>query len=238
MLDNRVFGLTFVCKQAANAAKNKIAMKSTCKTPMGELEIHTLGHASLLLRIGKYVIYVDPYSEVCDYTGMPKADLILITHDHYDHLDPKALKPITAVSTTVIGNPDVAEQVKNAISLRNGEMTSWNGIAIKAVPAYNTTGRNPAGEFFHPKGVGNGYVLNFDGFRMYIAGDTELIPEMSSCKGIDVAFLPKNLPYTMSDEMFVQVARTIAPKILYPYHYSEVDVDALRKALPGMEVRL
>lgn len=218
--------------------KNKNAMKSICKTPMGELEIHTLGHASLLLRIGKYVIYADPYSEVCDYTGMPKADLILITHDHYDHLDTKALKPITAVSTTVIGNPDVAQQVKNAISLRNGEMTSWNGIAIKAVPAYNTTGRKQDGDFFHPKGVGNGYVLNFDGFRVYIAGDTELILEMSACKGIDVAFLPKNLPYTMSDDMFVQAARTVAPKILYPYHYSEVDVDALSKALPGMEVRL
>ena len=213
-------------------------MKSTCQTPMGELEINTLGHASLLLRLGKLVIYADPYSEACDFSGFPKAGLVLITHDHYDHLDFTALKPVLTAGTTVVGNTDVAAQVEGAISLRNGEMTSWNGIAIKAVPAYNTTGRKPDGEFFHPKGVVNGYVLDFEGFKVYIAGDTELIPEMVAQKGVDVAFLPKNLPYTMSDVMFVQAAKAVNPKILYPFHYSEVDVEALRRELPEMEVRL
>ena len=163
---------------------------------------------------------------------------MLITHDHYDHLDPEALRPILTPSTTVIANPDAASHLAGAISLRNGEMTSWKGIAIKALPAYNTTGRNPSGEFFHPRGVGNGYLMDFDGFRVYVAGDTEFIPEMSACRGVDVAFLPKNLPYTMSDEMFVEAARFISPKVLYPYHYFEVDIDSLRRALPGIEVRL
>ncbi len=205
---------------------------------MGELEIHTLGHASLLLRLGRETIYTDPYSQVCSFTGLPKASLVLITHDHYDHLDPEALRPILASSTTVIANPDAAVQLEGAISLRNGEMTSWTGIAVKALPAYNTTGRNPDGEFFHPRGVGNGYLMDFDGFRVYVAGDTEFIPEMSACRGVDVAFLPKNLPYTMSDEMFVEAARFIAPKVLYPYHYFEVDIESLRRELPGIEVRL
>ena len=213
-------------------------MKSTCKTPMGELEIDTLGHASLLFRLGKDTIYVDPYSQACDFTELPKASLVLITHDHYDHLDEKALRAILTSATTVIANPDAAARIEGAVSLRNGEMTSWKGIAIKAVPAYNTTGRNPDGEFFHPPGVGNGYLLDFDGFRVYIAGDTELIPQMAACRGVEVAFLPKNLPYTMSDGMFVEAARVVSPKVLYPYHYFEEDADALRRALPDIEVRL
>ena len=213
-------------------------MKSSCNTPMGLLEIRTLGHASVQLRLGRDILYVDPYSQVYDFSTLPKATAVLITHDHYDHLDRKALEPLLGPSTTVIGNPDVARVLPGTVSLRNGEMTSCCGIAVKAVPAYNTTGRNEDGEFFHPKGVGNGYLLDMDGFRVYFAGDTELIPEMAACQGVDVAFLPKNLPYTMSDGMFVEAARAIAPKILYPYHYFEVDIEALRAALPQMEVRL
>ena len=213
-------------------------MKSSSKTPLGLLEIETLGHAALQFRLGDHIIYVDPYSQVHDFSAMPPASLVLITHDHYDHLDLKALSPLLAPETQVIGNPDAAGQLPGAMALRNGQATRWNDLTIEAVPAYNTTGRNEQGEYFHPQGVGNGYVLDFAGFQVYIAGDTELIPEMQQRRGVDVAFLPKNLPYTMSDQMFVQAARTVAPKVLYPYHYFEIDIDRLREELPGIDVRL
>ncbi|MDR2358589.1 MAG: MBL fold metallo-hydrolase [Prevotellaceae bacterium] len=206
-------------------------------TPQGELLVTHIGHASLLLQLNGQNIYVDPYGEVADFSGFPEAGLVLITHEHYDHLDKKELAKIVTPKTKIISTPLVATELKGVEVLKNGGKTTWNAIEIAAVPAYNIVQKRPDGAPFHPEGNGNGYILNIGGFRVYIAGDTELIPEMKTIVSPDIAFLPKNLPYTMSDEQFIEAAKQIQPKILYPYHYFEVDKAALSKALQGIEVK-
>jgi L-ascorbate metabolism protein UlaG (beta-lactamase superfamily) len=221
----------------AMAQLSQLPQADNYSTPQGTLSVTHIGHASLLLQWNGLSIYVDPYGEVADFTNFPKADLVLITHEHYDHLDKKELAKIVTPQTTVIGTAAVAEEGVSVEILRNGDTTVWRGMEIVALPAYNIVQKRPDGEPFHPKGRGNGYLLNLDGFRLYIAGDTELIPEMSHIAPPDIAFLPKNLPYTMSDEMFVEAAALLKPKILYPYHYFEVNKAALRNALPGITIK-
>lgn len=209
----------------------------TFQTPMGELRVEVFGHASVRLGIGDHLIYVDPYSEVCDYAGMAPADLILVTHNHYDHYDQKAFSRIETPGTAFIVSQNVGRVDARYTVLANDEYCFWNGIGVFAVEAYNINRRNPDGELFHPRGVGNGYVLDFDGFKLYLAGDTEPIPEMQDLPKIDLAFLPKNLPYTMTDEEFVKAANLIKPKYLYAYHYFEIDIPKLRKDLaPSIEL--
>lgn len=200
-------------------------------TPLGELKITVFGHASLLLQWNGKNIYVDPYSEVTDYTGMEKADLILVTHSHYDHYDKEAFSKIETPDTLFIVSKDVGNVASNYYVLNNNESYDYFGLIINAVPAYNINRRNEEGEHFHPKGVGNGYILDFAGYRVYIFGDTEPIPEMKYIGNIDIAFIPKNLPYTMTDEEFVQIANAIRPRILYAVHYFEIDPDKLLKEL-------
>jgi L-ascorbate metabolism protein UlaG (beta-lactamase superfamily) len=125
--------------------------------------------------------------------------------------------------------------------MHNGDSKIFEGIAVAAVPAYNLVHKRENGQPYHPKGEGNGYVLTFGAKRIYIAGDTENIPEMSRLKGIDIAFLPMNLPYTMTPEMAATAARSFHPKVLYPYHYGETDPSrlvSLLKGSPGIEVRI
>ena len=204
---------------------------------MGELQVEPLGHASVRFGIGDKVIYADPYSEVHDFTGNPKADLILITHGHYDHYDAAAYSKIETPATTFIVNPETGRVDGRYLVLANDECCTWAGIGICAVEAYNVNRRNPDGQLFHPRGVGNGYLLDFDGFIVYLAGDTEPIPEMQELPKIDLAFLPKNLPYTMTDEEFIKAAGLIKPKYLYAYHYFEIDVPKLKKELdPAIEL--
>ncbi len=201
------------------------------KTPLGEIKIKVFGHASLLIEWNGKNIYSDPYSEVVDYKGFPAADLVLVTHNHYDHYDVKALDEIVTENTRLVVASDVPQVDGRYTVLRNGEGTSYEGISISAVPSYNINRRNEEGNHFHPKGVGNGYILDFNGFKLYIAGDTEPIPEMEALKDIDVAFLPKNLPYTMTDEEFIALANNIKPKYLYPIHYFELDEQKLRGSI-------
>ena len=206
-------------------------------TPMGPLKVEVFGHASVRFDIDGKVIYVDPYSDVCDFTGKTPADLILITHNHYDHYDEKAFSKIETPDTAYVVSTNVGAVDGRYTVLANDEMCTWNGIQIWAVEAYNVNRRNPAGELFHPRGVGNGYVLDFDGFKVYLAGDTEPIPEMQELPKIDLAFLPKNLPYTMTDEEFIKAANLIKPRFLYAYHYFEIDVPALKAQLdPSIEL--
>ena len=206
-------------------------------TPMGELRVKVFGHASVLFEIQGKKIYADPYSEIHDFTGEAPADLILITHNHYDHYDEKAFSKIETPDTDFIVSVNVEQVDGRYTVLANDQFCTWEGIGIVAVESYNINRRNPSGALFHPKGVGNGYVLDFDGFKVYLAGDTEPIPEMKELPKIDLAFLPKNLPYTMTDEEFLKAANLIRPKYLYAYHYFEIDVPALRAGLdPGIEL--
>lgn len=201
-------------------------------TPAGDVKVTHLGHASLLIEWNGKSIYTDPYSEAADFSGRHLADLVLLTHHHYDHLDKKALENIVGPETLFVTNRGCKEEIKSANVLVPGESYNYEGIDIKAVYAYNIVNKNEKGNPFHPKGEGNGYVLDFGGYRMYVAGDTELIPEMKELGEIDVAYLPKNLPYTMSDSMFLEAVKMIAPKQVYAYHYFEIDRDALAASIP------
>ena len=200
-------------------------------TPLGEVRIGWMGHASLILEWNGKVIYSDPYSEVADYAGKPAADLILITHNHYDHYDPAAFCHVETPATKFVVSQNVGVVDARYQVLENGESTEWEGIRIAAVPSYNIERRNEEGNHFHPQGVGNGYVLDFGGFTLYIAGDTEPVPEMEALPALDVALLPKNLPYTMTDEEFIGLSNRLQPKYLYPIHFFELDYDALRAAI-------
>ncbi len=210
------------------------------KTSKGDLEIYFIGHASLIFTCGGKTIHIDPTGMVGDYSKLPKADLVLITHEHFDHFDPKALEQISKAETIVAGTPAVAQQYKNCIAMQNGDMKTIEGLEIEAVPAYNIIHERSKGMPFHPKGAGNGYVITFGDVRVYIAGDTENIPEMKALKNIDIAFLPMNLPYTMTPEMVADATKAFNPKILYPYHFSETDISRIADLLKNdkVEVRI
>jgi L-ascorbate metabolism protein UlaG (beta-lactamase superfamily) len=215
--------------------------KDIIPTSLGGLEITFLGHGTLMMAYGGKVIHVDPYGRVADYTALPKADLVLITHEHSDHLDPQALQAILKPGTTVIASKSCAGKLATAVILANGEAKTVLGLAIEAVPAYNIVNKRGDGSPFHPKGNGNGYIITFGDKRVYIAGDTENTPEMKALKAIDVAFLPMNLPYTMTPEMVADAALAFRPKILYPYHYGDTETAKLVKLLQGqkdIEVRV
>jgi len=167
--------------------------------------------------------------------------IILITHDHRDHLDLKALEMLTTQNTRLISPQACAAQIKTAIVMNNGDVKTIDGLKIEAVAAYNIVHMREPGKPFHPKGVGNGYVITFGNKRVYIAGDTENTPEMKALKDIDVAFLPMNLPYTMTPEIVADAAKAFEPKILYPYHFGKTDtskITALQKDSPEIEVRI
>jgi L-ascorbate metabolism protein UlaG (beta-lactamase superfamily) len=215
--------------------------KDVIQTSAGELEITFLGHGTLMLAFDGKIIHVDPFGRVADYAQLPKADMVLITHEHGDHMDLGALAHIRIGQTEVVLTETCAEQVAGGIVMRNGDTRTVKGITIEAVPAYNIVHKRPNGQPFHPEGVGNGYILTFGDKRVYVAGDSENTPEMKALRDIECAFLPMNLPYTMTPEMVADVAKAMQPKILYPYHYGDTDTSklvALLKEQPGIEVRI
>jgi L-ascorbate metabolism protein UlaG (beta-lactamase superfamily) len=214
--------------------------KDVIKTSAGDLEITFIGHASLMLKFGGKIIHVDPYSKLTDYTKLPKADLIFLTHDHVDHMDIAALQAIRSNTSLIVLTKKCAEKVSGGTIMNNGDVKIVMNIKVEAVPAYNIVNKRDNGQAFHPKGDGNGYVLTFGDKRVYIAGDTENTPEMKALKNIDVAFLPMNLPFTMTPEMVADAAKAFKPKVLYPYHYGETDTSKLVKLLQnsGIEVRI
>jgi L-ascorbate metabolism protein UlaG (beta-lactamase superfamily) len=213
----------------------------TLTTASGDVVMTFLGHGSLMFAFGGKIIQVDPYSKVADYAKLPKADLILLTHEHVDHLDPGALGAVRRSDTIVIANQEAASKVSGAIVMRNGESRDAVGVGIEAIPAYNIVSKRPDGQAFHPKGSGNGYLLTFGNKRVYVAGDTENTPEMKKLTAVDVAFLPMNQPYTMTPEMVADAARAFRPKVLYPYHFAGTDPGRLTSLLAnekGIEVRV
>lgn len=201
------------------------------KTSSGNLKITFIGHASLMFEFNKMIIYIDPVGMFGDYSKLPKADLILITHQHGDHLDPKTIEKIKKDGTKLFCNKESLPAAVDGSVLKNGETTSFKGIKISVVPAYNIVNKRENGEAFHPKGMGNGYVLTFANVKVYIAGDTENIPDMKNLKKVNIAFLPMNLPYTMTPAMVAEAVKMFNPKILYPYHYGNTDVNELVKLL-------
>jgi len=210
-------------------------------TSTGDLTITFIGHGTLMFTHGGRVIHVDPVGQEADYRAMPDADLVLVTHRHGDHLDTEAIELIATDVTTVVVSRDCRDAVKGAMILENGETETVQGFAIEAVPAYNIEHKRDNGQPFHPQGDGNGYILTFGDIRVYVAGDTENTPEMKALENIDIAFLPMNLPYTMTPEMVADAARAFRPRILYPYHYGNTDVSQLTALLAdeeGIEVRV
>lgn len=215
--------------------------KDLIRTSGGDLEITFIGHGTLMFSFGGKIIHVDPWSKLADYSALPKADIILITHEHPDHLDSPALAFIRTEKTELITTRTCAEKLSGAAVMENGDVKTVQGLLIEAVPAYNIVNMRSEGNPFHPKGQGNGYVITFGDKRVYVAGDTENIPEMKELKGIDIAFLPMNLPFTMTPEMTADAARKFQPKILYPYHFGETDTGKLQALLAdekGIELRI
>ena len=221
------------------------------------VEITLIKHGTLAIRFAGHWIQVDPVcglGKPTDYAAeFPKADLILVTHEHGDHLDAEALKALTGEKTRLLLNAASAAKLSGVEGVPAPEVMAGGDkrilvfeerpescvqpgdVIVEAVPAYNTT---PGREKFHPKGNGNGYVLTLDGLRIYIAGDTEDIPEMAQLEDIDLAFLPVNQPYTMTVEQCVRAAKSFMPKVLIPYHFSQTDISSLPAQLPDITVLL
>jgi len=233
-------GLLCISIETTGFAENTFET-DVVKTAKGDLQITFIGHGSLMFAFGGKIIHVDPFSRLTDYSKLPQADMILLTHEHPDHLDLKALDSLRADKTKIILTENCAQQVKGGIIMKNGDVRTVDGLKIEAVPAYNLVHMRSEGVPFHPKGNGNGYVITFGDKRIYVAGDTENIPEMKQLKDIDIAFLPMNLPYTMTPEMVADAVRAFKPKVLYPYHYGKTEPSKLielMKDTPEVEIRI
>jgi L-ascorbate metabolism protein UlaG (beta-lactamase superfamily) len=207
-------------------------------TSAGMLQLTPIQHASLMIQAGGKVLYVDPVQG--SYDGLPQADYILVTDIHGDHLSVPTLNKLKKADTVIVAPKAVAAQVAGAKVIGNGEKTTVGPFAVEAVAMYNLTRGPSAGQFYHDKGRGNGYIVTYGGKRLYFSGDTEAIPEMKALRNIDVAFVCMNLPYTMTPQEAAEAVRAFHPAVVYPYHYMGSDLTAFSKALEGsgVEVRL
>jgi len=231
------FGMAFVGAAVMTAVI--CAQSDTIPATGGDITITPLNHATLQITHGKHVIDVDPVAQA-NFGTLASPTIILVTDIHGDHLDPGMVAKLKQASTTVVAPSAAASKLEGATVIKNGETKSVEGVTIEAVPMYNLQ-RGPApGQLFHDKGRGNGYVLTIGGKRIYIAGDTECTPEMKALTDIDVAFLPMNLPYTMTPAEAADCAKAFKPKVVYPYHYRGQKTEEFEAALKGsgVEVRL
>jgi len=220
-----------------NTAGAQDKVTDTFVTRNGKKVVITpIKHASMRISFNEKEFEIDPVSALepkTDYSTFPKADYILVTHDHYDHFDKEAIMQLMKEKTKVLCNSESTKVDNRSRVMSNGDIRMMGDIIVEAVPAYNTSSDKLQ---FHPKGRDNGYVLTLDGLRIYIAGDTEEIPEMDMIKDIDIAFLPCNLPYTMTPEQVAKVARTIKPKVLFPYHYSDTKIERVAELLKDTDI--
>ncbi len=214
------------------------AAPESFSTSAGNLQLTPIQHASLMIQAGGKVLYIDPAQG--SYDGLPQADYILITDIHGDHLAPPILNKLKKADTVIVAPKAVAAQVAGAKVVSNGEKTTLGPFAVEAVPMYNLTRGPSAGQLYHDKGRGNGYIVTYGGKRLYFSGDTEAISEMKALKNIDVAFVCMNLPYTMTPQEAAEGVRAFHPAIVYPYHYMGSDLNAFAKALEGsgIDVRI
>jgi len=228
------YPLTFVLTAAVAFG----AAAENFSTSAGMLQLTPIQHASLMIQAGGKVLYVDPAQG--SYDGLPSADYILLTDIHGDHLSAPTIDKLKKAGTVIVAPKAVAAQVAGARVVSNGEKTTVGPFAVEAVPMYNLTRGPSAGQLYHDKGRGNGYVISYGGKRFYFSGDTEAIPEMKALKNIDVAFVCMNLPYTMTPQEAAEGVRAFHPAIVYPYHYMGSDLNAFAKALEGsgVDVRL
>ena len=235
---NKVFLTVIIIAMTVQGFSQEPPAYDKVNTSAGIVEMHFIGHGSLMFKVNGFVIYFDPVRSSGNYDFFPKADVILVTHEHGDHLDVNLIDSLKKKGTLVFCNENSTKQIKWAMAMKAGDRQEINNIIIEAFPAYNIVNVRAPGQPFHPKGVGLGYILTIGGKRFYIAGDTENTPEMKALKNIDVAFLPMNLPYTMTPEMVADAAKMIQPKILYPYHYSQTDPNALVKLLKDTKIEV
>ncbi len=217
-------------------------------TSNGAVVFHPVNHASLVMSWQEKTIYVDPVGSVALYAGLPRADLVLLTHEHSDHFSSSTLGGVTNTNAMIFAPQAVFDAMSSSLSLRNlttvltnGARTNVLGLMVDAIPAYNTT------TSWHPAGRGNGYVVTVSGRPIYISGDTEDTPEMRALRNMEVAFLSMNLPYTMSVSQAVSAVRAFHPNVVYPYHYRTnppsppTDLSTFKQQVstnPGVEVRI
>lgn len=207
-------------------------------TPKGrEVNLIFIKHGSIILDIDGYEVYIDPVTMFgTDFTKLPKADMLLVTHEHHDHFDPQAIEDLSVDSTCLIMSERVTELYGKGTPMVPGQTIEVEpqNFTITATPAYNITEGHLD---FHPKARKDiGFVFDIDGLRIYVAGDTEDIPEMADLKDIDIAFIPVNQPYTMTPEQAIHAAEMIHPRILYPYHYGETDLTPLVEHFEGSSI--
>lgn len=233
--------ILWVCILISLSAMAQHFEKDTFKTSEGDLVITHIGHGTLMMEFGGMVIHIDPYSSVADYSLLPKADLILITHHHGDHLDAEAVEKIRNSDTEIVLTELCLPKLPQGKVMKNGASGVFKGIAIDAIPAYNIRHERSPGIPFHVPGEGNGYILHTGGLKVYVAGDSENTPEMKALRNIDIAFLAMNLPYTMTPEMVADAALSFRPKVLFPYHSGNTDTGKLEELLKNekdIEVRI
>jgi L-ascorbate metabolism protein UlaG (beta-lactamase superfamily) len=230
-----------VCAFALATSLQAMAPPDTIQAKGGPITIQPITHAALQLKYGNQVITVDPTMMGGDYNTLAKADIILVTDIHGDHLDPATIEKASKTGTTVIIPSAASSQVKYGTTIANGEKKTIKGIEIEAVPMYNLQRGPAAGQLFHTKGRGNGYIVTLGDKRIYLAGDTECTPEMKALKNISIAFLAMNPPRTMSTIEAADCAKAFRPRIVYPYHYRGSKTEEFANALKdttGVEVRL
>lgn len=223
---------------SAPAFSRNVPEVDRISTSAGNVDMYFIGHGSLMFVVDDFVIHIDPVRTEGDYEKLPKADLILVTHDHYDHLDRDLVSDLRKPDTVMLSNHSSAEAVKWAKPMKPGDTAKTGKIAVEAVYAYNIVHERAPGQPFHPKGVGIGFIVTIGDKRFYIAGDTENIPEMKEIRDIDVAFLPMNLPYTMTPEMVAEAAGWFNPRILYPYHFGDTNTDKLKDMLKNTDIEV
>lgn len=237
-----LLGLATACSQPGFNNTDAYEVDAFTTVSGKSVKFHALVHSSIRIEFNGTEIEIDPVSKlgekIIDYSSMPKADYIFITHEHFDHLDTAAIKQLSDDNTQLITNQRCADMLGYGTVMANGDILQLaDDITVEAVPAYNTSEGHLD---FHPKGRDNGIVITLDGLRIYIAGDTEDIPEMADINNIDIAFLPCNQPYTMTVDQLVNAARMVKPKVLFPYHYGQTDVSTTPTLLEpdGIEVRI